>query len=85
VSEEQTAVGKQVAASSIGQPAEVANPWEALGQDVLGKAAQELLTMARHVLVEEPSVHDLKIGRSDWHRNSTDSSGSKCHGALQSI
>jgi hypothetical protein len=37
-------VWKQVAESSVGQPAEVANPWEALGQDVLGKAAQELVT-----------------------------------------
>jgi len=37
-------VWKQVAASSVGEPAEVANPWKALGQDVLRKAAQELLT-----------------------------------------
>ena len=35
---------KQVAASSVGEPAEVANAWEALRQDVLGKAAQKLLT-----------------------------------------
>jgi hypothetical protein len=44
LSEEQTAVWKQVAASSVGEPAEVANAWEALRQYLLGKAAQ-LLTL----------------------------------------
>lgn len=44
LSEEQTTVWKPVAASSVGEPAEVANAGEALRQDVLGKAAQKLLT-----------------------------------------
>jgi hypothetical protein len=44
LSEEQTAVWKQVVASSVGEPAKVANPWEALRQYVLGKAEQKLLT-----------------------------------------
>jgi hypothetical protein len=44
LSEEQTTVWKQVAASSVGEPAEVANAREALRQYVLGKAAQKLLT-----------------------------------------
>lgn len=35
---------KQVATSSVGEPAKVANAWEALRQYVLGKAAQKLLT-----------------------------------------
>jgi hypothetical protein len=37
-------VWKQVATSSVGEPAKVANAWEALRQYVLGKAAQKLLT-----------------------------------------
>jgi hypothetical protein len=37
-------VWKQVAASSVGEPAEVTNARKALRQHVLGKAAQELLT-----------------------------------------
>jgi hypothetical protein len=44
LSKEQTAVWKQVAASSVGEPAEVTNARKALRQHVLGKAAQELLT-----------------------------------------
>ena len=35
---------KQVAASAVGEPAKVANAREALRQDMLGKAAQKLLT-----------------------------------------
>ena len=62
-------MGKQVAASSVGEPAEVANAWEALGQDVLGKAAQELLTRksqsTRLVMMGIVLPAEGHVGRTD--------------------
>ena len=62
-------MGKQVAASSVGQPAKVANPWEALGQDMLGKATQELLNRksqsTRLVMMGIVLPAEGHLGRSD--------------------
>src|ERR1700686_2033106 len=46
--EQAAAERKQTSTGAVGEPAEVADAWEPSGQDVLYKAAQELLRRERH-------------------------------------
>src|SRR5690348_4380125 len=66
--EELAAAWQQVFAAAVGQPTEVANAWEALGQDVLDEAAQELLAGKSHrplaavMCVVLPSKGHVRVG-----------------------